>query len=84
MDWDGIERTRSNKQGMSALLLKRIRFLAGSVCFLGVGGNKLASSQAYPPKKETDPIALRVLSIPSHSIPGWAANTNLISEVVVV
>ena len=37
MDWDGIERTRSNKQGMSALSLKRIRFLAGSVFF---GGGK--------------------------------------------
>lgn len=50
----------------------------------GRGGDKLVKKQAYPPQKETDPIALRVLSIPSHSIPGWAANTNLMSEVVVV
>ncbi|MCE2056025.1 hypothetical protein HAX54_043933 [Datura stramonium] len=37
---------------------------------IGRGGDKLASSQAYPPKK-TDPVALalRVLYIPSHSIP---------------
>jgi hypothetical protein len=28
---------QAKEQGMSALLLKRIRFLAGSVCFLGVG-----------------------------------------------
>ena len=36
------------------------------------GGDKLASSQAYPPQKKTNPIALalRVLSIPSHFISG--------------
>ena len=36
------------------------------------GGDKLVKKQAYSPtpKKQTDPIALRVLSIPSQSIPG--------------
>jgi hypothetical protein len=35
---NGLGWNRKNaKQGMSALLLKRIRFLAGSVCFWGVG-----------------------------------------------
>lgn len=49
----------------------KFRRARGNLAAAGRGGDKLASSQAYPPEK-TDPVALalRVLSIPSHSIPG--------------